>query len=323
MNLDRQILALLQTNGGHPVPASEITERLQISPEVLNEHIQQMQLLGYEISLSPHFGYRLEAVPDVLHSDSIQALLPPEAVIGRDVRVFAETGSTSDVVEALARNGAQEGVVVFAESQSRGRGRLGRKWLSPAGEGLWFSVLLRPRIPPALATQFTIAAAVAVARAVSRCTTARPQIKWPNDLLLGNKKFAGILTELQAEPEQIRHLILGIGVDVNCMKFPAELETIATSLCLETGEKINRVRLAAAILTALEDAYAAIRNNGFERLAQEWESLCTTLGKQIALDTGARILRGRAEALDSDGSLLIRTEHGRIERAIGGELRCF
>lgn len=321
MNLDRQILALLQEEGREHVPASELTQRLQVPQDLLTAHIEEMRALGYEITLSPHLGYALERTPDILHADSIQALLQPDSIVGNSVRVFAETSSTSDVVETLARAGTPEGAVVFAESQTRGRGRLGRKWISPAGEGLWFSVLLRPKLAPALATQFTIAAAVAAVRAVKFCTQLRPQIKWPNDLLLNGKKFAGILTELQAEPEQIRYLILGIGIDVNCMMFPGELKEIATSLRLESGEKVDRVKLAGTLLQELDRAYAAIRGNAFEKLAQEWESLCTTLGREIALDTGARVLRGHAEALDADGSLLIRTEHGRLERAVGGELR--
>src|SRR6185436_7695473 len=142
---------------------------------------------------------RLLGAPDVLHADDLMSRLRQPRVVGRDIRVFQETSSTNDVVEKLARDGVAEGVVVFAESQTKGRGRLGRKWISPAGQGLWFSVLLRPQLPPTAVTQLTIAAATAVARAIRGQTGLVPEIKWPNDIWIQNKKVAGILTELSAE----------------------------------------------------------------------------------------------------------------------------
>src|SRR5262249_16211155 len=136
-------------------------------------------------------------------------------IIGRDIRVFGQTTSTNDIVEKLARDGVREGVVVFAESQTRGRGRLGRKWISPARKGLWFSILLRPNLRPQETTQLTVASATALFRAIVAETKLQPEIKWPNDLLIGGKKVAGILTELSAEPDKVRYVILGIGIDVN------------------------------------------------------------------------------------------------------------
>ena len=136
-------------------------------------------------------------------------------IIGRDIRVFEETTSTNDVIEKLARDGVKEGVVVFAESQTKGRGRLGRKWISPARKGLWFSILLRPDLRPQEATQLTVASATALRRAIQSETGLKPEIKWPNDILIGGRKVAGILTELSAELDRVQHVILGIGVDVN------------------------------------------------------------------------------------------------------------
>src|SRR4029079_13730444 len=144
---------------------------------------------------SPHQGYQLVAVPDVLHADDLLSLVHGNKIVGRDIRVFEETGSTNDVVEKLARDGVREGVVVFAESQTRGRGRLGRRWASPARKGLWFSILLRPDLRPQETTQLTVAAATALARAIESETGLKPEIKWPNDVLIGGRKVAGILTE--------------------------------------------------------------------------------------------------------------------------------
>src|SRR5262249_32057795 len=156
--------------------------------------------------------------------------------------------STNDVIERLALDDVKEGVVVFAESQTKGRGRLGRKWLSPPKKGLWFSVLLRPSMQPRQTTQLTVASATALRRAIHVHCGLSPEIKWPNDLLLSGRKVAGILTELYAELDQVNHVILGIGVDVNleAHEIPPELSGIATSLRIELGKAVVRAELAVA-----------------------------------------------------------------------------
>jgi BirA family biotin operon repressor/biotin-[acetyl-CoA-carboxylase] ligase len=261
-------------------------------------------------------------VPDALHADDLLSRLGGTRVIGRDIRVFKETTSTNDVVERLARDGVREGIVVFAESQTRGRGRLGRRWVSPKGRGLWFSVLLRPPLHPQAATRLTIATAVAVARGIERQTGLKPEIKWPNDLLFHGKKAAGILMELSAEMDRIRHVVVGVGLDVNLAAgdLPKELASIATSLSMEAGRKFQRAELAAALLRELDDAYADLRQNRFDRIADEWARRCTTLGRRVSIRGGDRVITGEAEALDDDGALLVRTEHGRLERIVGGDV---
>jgi BirA family biotin operon repressor/biotin-[acetyl-CoA-carboxylase] ligase len=236
--------------------------------------------------------------------------------------VFQETGSTNDVIEKLARDGVKEGVVVFAESQTRGRGRLGRKWMSPAKRGLWFSVLLRPDLRPQEATRLTVASATALRRAIQTQTGLRPAIKWPNDILVQGRKVAGILTELNAELDQIKYVILGIGVDVNLNpgEFPADLRRVATSLKAELGRPVLRPDLAVAILRELDRDYACIGTGQFAALADEWEEHGTTIGQQVVIRIGDRQIRGRAESLGEDGELLVRTEHGHLERVIGGDV---
>ena len=226
------------------------------------------------------------------------------------------------MIEKLARDGVKEGVVVFAESQTRGRGRLGRKWISPAHKGLWFSILLRPDLRPQETTQLTVASATALRRAIQSQTGLKPEIKWPNDILIGGKKVAGILTELNAELDKVRYVILGIGIDVNldANEFPAELKKIATSLKIEAGETISRAELATAILRELDNYYSRVRGHFFASVADEWEENCTTMGKNVAVQIGERKIRGRAESLDDDGALLLRTEHGHLERITGGDV---
>ncbi len=322
MSLDSEILSALRRAEDGSVSGAELSQRLGISRAAVWARIEDLRKLGYEIEASPHQGYRLLHVPDVLHGDDLLSRLPETPVIGRDIRVFEKTTSTNDVMEKLALDGVPEGVVVFAECQTRGRGRLGRHWNSPARKGLWFSVLLRPKVRPDAATQLTIAAAIALARAIRSQTGLRPEIKWPNDILLRGKKAAGILTEMSAELDTVKFLILGIGVDVNLAtaEFPPELRKIATSLRIESGAMVDRAALATAILRELDRDYARICAGKFEEVADEWEAQCQTLGRHVAIRVGERDVRGRAESLDSDGALLVRTQHGHLERIIGGDV---
>ena len=321
MTTDAKILSALRENP-NGVSGAQLAEQLKISRAAVWSRIEELRKLDYDIEASPHFGYRLVSSPDALHADDLLARLGKTKVIGRDIRVFEETTSTNDVIEKLARDGVKEGVVVFAESQTRGRGRLGRKWISPAHRGLWFSILLRPDLRPQETTQLTVASATALRRAIQSETGLKPEIKWPNDILIGGKKVAGILTELSAELDKVRYVILGIGIDVNldAGEFSAELKKIATSLKIESGETISRSELATAILRALDEDYSQICIGKFSAVADEWEENCVTIGKNVTVQIGERKIRGCAESLDDDGALLLRTEHGHLERITGGDV---
>lgn len=322
MNIDAEILSVLRASGAGSLSGAELAQRLGVTRAAVWARIEELRALGYEITASPHGGYRLVSAPDVLHPDDLLSQLGRTRVIGRDIRVFRETTSTNDIIEKLARDGVKEGVAVFAESQTAGRGRLGRRWVSLRGKGLWFSVLLRPPLRPQEATQLTIAAATALARAIREQTGLAPEVKWPNDLLLRGRKIAGILTELAAEPDRIRHVVLGIGLDVNQTSgdFATDLRRLATSLRIEAGRSFPRGELAVAILRALDHDYARLKEGQFEAVAAEWERLCTTLGQDVTILIGPRRVRGRAESLDADGALLVRTEHGHLERITGGDV---
>jgi BirA family transcriptional regulator, biotin operon repressor / biotin---[acetyl-CoA-carboxylase] ligase len=322
VSLDAEILTALRVAGQRPVAGAELVQRLGLSQSALWARIKDLRALGYDIQSGPHSGYRLVSAPDILHADDLLSRLGETRIIGRDIRVFLETTSTNDVVEKLARDGVKEGVVVFAEAQTRGRGRLGRKWLSPPGKGLWFSTLLRPRFRPDAVTRLTIASATALSRAIRECTELRTEIKWPNDILVGGKKVAGILTELSAELDTVKYIILGLGLDVNleAADFPAELKECATSLRIETGGVLDRAALAATILRELDKDYQRVMSGDFESLADEWEAQCATIGQEIVIRMGQRRIRGRAESLDSSGALLLRTNHGHLERIIGGDV---
>jgi BirA family biotin operon repressor/biotin-[acetyl-CoA-carboxylase] ligase len=321
MTTDAKILSALRANPDG-VSGAELAEQLKISRAAVWARIEELRHVGFEIEAGPHFGYRLVDEPDALFADDLLARLGKTKVVGRDIQVFEQTTSTNDVIEMLARDGVREGVVVFAEAQTKGRGRLGRKWMSPTHKGLWFSILLRPDLRPQETTQLTAASATALRRAIKIVTGLSAEIKWPNDLLVGGKKVVGILTEMSAEVDRVRHVILGIGVDVNqdVAEFPPELRKIATSLKIEAGQEISRAELAVEILRELDCDYTRMAGGKFSDVADEWEAGCATIGKNVSVQMGARQVRGRAEALDDDGALLVRTEHGRLERIIGGDV---
>lgn len=322
MTVDTEILKALRAAGGRAISAAELAQVIGIGASSVRHRIDELRALGYDIEASPHHGFRLLRSPDALHAEDLISRLGQVKVVGRDIRVFEETTSTNDVVEKLARDGVAEGVVVFAEAQTKGRGRLGRGWLSPLRKGLWFSVLLRPKLRPEAVTQLTIASATALMRAIRSQTRLRPAIKWPNDILVGGKKVAGVLTELSAEVDTVKFVVLGIGIDVNltAADFAADLRAVATSLRIETGQALDRAALATSLLRELDQDYDRVTSGDFDSLANEWEAQCSTLGHHVTVQVGERKISGRAESLDPAGALLLRTHHGHLERICGGDV---
>ncbi len=308
------ILEAFYQAAGQFVPPEHLAKLLKASRANVLSEIGELERLGYTIEAHPHLGYRLLDTPDRLTADDIKAQLRTN-IIGSDIHVFEQTSSTNDVIEHMARSQSKEGVVVFAESQTKGRGRHGREWVSPRGKGLWFSILLRPKFKPAAASRITVAASVAVARAIHKVTGLDARIKWPNDVTITGKKVSGILTELHAEGDEIFAAILGIGIDVNCRADELPADT-ATSLQIETGKPHDRAALAVEVLSALDHFYQA----DFEIVVAEWARLSTTLGRQLVVMMGTRRIEGHAQALDDDGALLLRRDNGLIERILGGDV---
>ncbi len=294
-------LAKLESVTG--VPRTSIASRLQL----LTDH-------GYVFEQHPHHGYRLVEEPDRLTADAIQAVYSGGKV-GSQILVFESTSSTSDVIARHASR-ARDGLVVFAETQTRGRGRQGRSWVSPRGKGLWFSILLRPTGGAAQAQQLTVSASVAVAHVLREEAKVDARIKWPNDIVCGSRKLAGILTEYRDTAA-----ILGIGIDVNLNKddFPAELQTTATSLLIETGRVHDRNRLAGRLLAALDQHYTTMARN-FETVIDQWAGLSVTLGQQVKIRQGDQLREGLAQALDGQGRLILRKDNGQVEYLVGGEV---
>ena len=254
--------------------------------------------------------------------DELRALCRGK-LIGRKVLFFSEIDSTNREARDRAEKEAPEGTVVIADSQSRGKGRLGRSWESPPGLNLYLSIILRPPIPLPAAPQMTLLTGIAAARALSAVSGLECRIKWPNDIYLRGKKLAGILAEMEGKDSTVHFIIMGIGVNVNWRRedFPAELQERATSLCAETGKEISRVAVAAGLFHELEKEYFPFLREGFSaRLREEWNRLSWVLGRRVTLSLPEGKISGQALGLDPDGALLLLDGEGKTHRFISGEI---
>lgn len=304
------------------VSGAEMSRALGVSRTAVWKYIEQLRALGYQIDAVTARGYRLRTSPDLLLPTELQVGLQTQ-IIGREIIYFTETDSTNDRAHALAKDGAAEGTVVIAEAQQAGKGRLGRRWTSPAGVNLYASIILRPPIAPRHAPQLTFLSAAAVARAVTEITGLTPTVKWPNDVLLDGSKVAGLLNELDAETERIHYLILGVGVNVNMQaeQFPEDLRYPASSLALACGGEVSRMLFTRTLLEQLDRLYSQYRREGFEPIMQAWQEYFVLTGVQVEVDCQGRLLRGRVVGLDEDGALLLKLADGRQERVLAGDVR--
>jgi BirA family biotin operon repressor/biotin-[acetyl-CoA-carboxylase] ligase len=306
------VLAALRETPGRFVSGEELAGRLGLSRTAVWKQIRRLRQEGYGIEARARAGYRLVHAPDRLYPEELEPYLKGLRLAGR-VLHFDRVGSTMDVARKLAETGAEEGTLVIAETQEAGRGRLGRAWASAHGLGLWFSLVLRPRLLPAQVAKTTLLAAVAMAEAVQQVTGLGPGIKWPNDLYLGGRKVCGILTELKGQADAVEYLVLGVGVNVNQREedFPPELRRQATSLLLVGGGRVERTALLASFLREFEARYRPWQEAGREDWLEEWRRRNITLGRNVKITQLEESFFGRAVALDGDGSLVVEGEDGR------------
>src|SRR5262249_14539510 len=242
---------------------------------------------------------------DALRPEEIGKQLA-SARLGKKIHYFAELDSTNRLAYKLAAEGAVEGEVVLAETQTRGKGRLGRSWFSPPGLNLYLSIILRPNLSPSNAPQLTLVSAVALAETVQPILGARPAIKWPNDILAGGKKLAGILTESSVDSERLHFVVVGIGVNLNMPAdlLPEEIRDRATSLLALTNQLVDRTAFAGELIQSLDRCYGELEQRGFPHIAARWESFFELKGRKVKVEMGDRIVSGIAKGIDRDGALL-------------------
>ncbi|MFA5362272.1 MAG: biotin--[acetyl-CoA-carboxylase] ligase [Candidatus Omnitrophota bacterium] len=313
--LDR-ILEFLYKKEGY-VSGEDISHQIGITRQALWKHIHELKELGYDIAALPHQGYRVVASPDRLFPFEIQLRLDTK-VLGRKILYFETLVSTMEIAFQHAAAHAPEGTLVVAETQTKGKGRLGRNWFSPKYKGIYLSLVLRPEIAPREASILTLLAAVSICEAVRNTTGIDAQIKWPNDIIIHNKKAGGILTEISAEMDKVFFIIIGMGLNVNNDK--RSLYPGSTSLREHRKEEISRLAVACEILRRIEDNYLFFKRNGSQRILESWRDLNITLGRRVRVVSHKEQVEGEAVDIDSDGGLLVRGDSGLLEKFLAGDI---
>lgn len=314
-----EIIRLLKA-GPEFTSGQRLSSALGISRAAIWKHIEALRALGYRIEASPSKGYRLMGTGP-FNGVEVSSSLKTE-FIGREIHFFGEIGSTNVKAFELARAGAAEGTVVMAESQTGGKGRIGRRWESPAGVNIYISIILRPPVAPQDAQGLTFLTAVATAEAISEFSAVKPVVKWPNDVLLGGGKAAGILLEMDAEPDRVRFVVAGVGVNVNATKemFPEYIRNTATSLREKTGSEIDRRALCKRLLTGMETWYKVYLSRGFSPVLDEWKRYFGFKGKPVKVTSFDNIIKGTCIGVDDAGALILEKDSGEVVKVLSGDV---
>ena len=318
--LERVIQVLKEHLGGY-VSGEKLAVLSGITRAGIWKQINQLREMGYEIDSSPRKGYCLIKTPDLNPFEILDGLKTER--FGRAIHFQTETESTNRWAKRLAVEGAAEGTLCLAESQTRGRGRLGRSWFSAPGKGLCFSLILRPKLNPAELAGMTILTAVSMAQAIYKITEIQVLIKWPNDLVFEGRKLAGILAEVNGEADLINYLIIGLGLNVNqrADEFPDEIKPLAASLQMIKNSDLSRKMILQEFLKIFETNYVTLSNGSLFEIVAYAKKNSATLGEMVRINQGyRRTLSGEAVDLDDDGSLWLKESSGSMVRVYAGEI---
>lgn len=322
MEAEARVLQELSREGY--VSGEAISRKLKISRSAVWKHIVKLRERGYEIEASPRRGYRLTGRPDKLLAAEFVGLTKAR-VVGKRISHHETATSTADVARRLIGERSPEGTVVIAEAQTGGRGRMGRRWLTPRGQAIAMSVILYPKLDPGAIPLLGLGTALAVMRAVepfvALCAEApEVAVKWPNDIYLGGKKLGGVLVEMAAELDRAKWVIDSIGLNVNNSFKGTSLEDQATSLKEECGREFSRRELAAALFDQLDEVYASVgTGDGLKRIASRFARRDMLQGKRVTVTTPAGVTRGVATGIDAGGRLLVRQPGGEVRALFSGE----
>ncbi|MGA2917070.1 biotin--[acetyl-CoA-carboxylase] ligase [Methanoregula sp.] len=318
-----RVLEILEHATG-PLSGEAISNGMGMTRSAVWKHINELRMMGYDISSSQKEGYRLTRTSNKLLPYEIHKKLRTK-VIGKKMRYLENTPSTIWIGKELTSEGDVEkmhGMVIIAEEQTGGVGRMGRAWVSPIG-GIWITIVLKPNVPVDHIFMITMAGSIAVARAIRKEFDIGALIKWPNDVFIGTKKVAGLLLELSAEADVVHHCLLSIGIDVNVpiSNFSPELQDRITSISAEMGHEVDRASFLARILKEFESRYLLVESGEYDAIVQEWKSISCTLENRVQIRTLKNSFEGDAVDIDEFGALIIRKENGKLERVIAGD--CF
>lgn len=325
------LVTLLSENATIVISGAKIAKEIGVTRQQVWRWIEKLRELGVRVSGRPHTGYHIESVPDILLPRMIARGLHGTP-FARRIFHFFKTDSTNNVAMHLGERGEPHGAIVLAEQQTAGKGRAGRKWVSEKSAGIYCSILLRPRISPAHASILNLVAALAARDAVAEDLNVLPDIRWPNDLVIGQRvngsgragvrKFCGILTEMHAEPDRIHYAVVGIGININQTKVPPELEGVATSLRIQTGKAHSRLDLLIRLLRAFDRYYNQFCAEGAAPILRRFAQVSSyVVGKRVRITTSTETFTGVTAGMEPSGILRVNRDDGNgVEPVISGDV---
>ncbi len=309
--VEEELVGVLEKNSHRFLSTKDISLKLGVHPYVVYQAVRELRRWEFQIQSEKGKGYKLVESPDFILPGEIKKHLKSK-IFGKKIYSYRKVGSTNLLGFRLAETGSEEGTLIVAEEQTKGKGRMGRSWYSPPRLGLWMSLILRPPVPPFKAPGLSICAGLALAQTIKEMTGTEAKIKWPNDCLIDGKKVGGILLELSAELDRINFVIVGIGVNVNhsAKDFPRNLSQTATSMKIKLGKDISRLALLTSFLEEFERIYLDFKKKGLSAQREMIKSFSSLLGKKVAVRFGKEKIEGMAKNIDENGSLVIKTKKG-------------
>lgn len=319
-----KVLTFLQTHNTEYLSGQDLSDVLKISRVAVWKHIKKIQELGYTIESKQKLGYKLVANSEELLPWEITKGLKTK-LIGQRVYYYESLDSTQNQALKITNDVNNDGVLVVAAKQTRGKGRSGRRWVSPKG-GIWVSIILFPKFDISITTLFPIASSLALSYAIEKIFKISPELKWPNDVTIKGKKVAGMLVDVSLESNKIESLVLGVGINfnINTKEVKEKLKNTPNFYGVTTLTDKNKnqkaIKLIQSFLTELEKIYYSLNKKRIEQIISEWTKRSSTIGKKIELETINGKITGKAIKIDYDGALII-SNNDKIERIIAGDIR--
>ena len=318
-----RVLTFLKTHNTEYLSGQDLSDVLRISRVAVWKHIKKIQTLGYTVESKQKEGYKLTKNSNLLLPWEITSGLETKE-LGQQAYYYDSIDSTQNQALKMADESTSEGIIIIAEKQTEGRGRSGRKWMSPKG-GIWFSIILHPRFDISNTTLFPIASSLALSYAIEKTCKITTELKWPNDLTIKGKKLAGMLVDASFESNRIEKLVLGVGINFNVnikeiQKILKKTENYygITSLN-EHKNKGEAIKLVQSFLSELEKIYLELNNNQTKKIIKEWTKRSSTIGKKIEINTNEGKIEGEAIKIDNDGGLMIK-DKGEIKKVFAGDV---
>lgn len=317
--MKNEILRALREADGY-VSGQELCEHFGVSRTAVWKNIRSLQEDGYEIEAVPNRGYRIIGCPDTIAEEEVASRLKTKRM-GKTIRYFSVIDSTNNYAKRIGEDGAPDGTLVIADEQTAGKGRSGRRWVTPSGQAIAFTLLLRPALPPSRISMVTLVMGLAVCRAIRRLYDLPVGIKWPNDVVIDGKKICGILTEMSAEIDGVHYIVIGVGINANLTSFPEEIRDVATSVALQLGHDVSRAEIIAEVMKQFEDFYEGFEQDGdLTKLIGEYNSDLLNRNNKVRVLDPKGEYEGTALGIDRLGQLLVRRQDGSVAEVYAGEV---